>query len=98
MWLPALFTQTFMSARLCRGVAFGDSWISPTDFLAAWGPYLNAMSLLDGQPLSNTATFAANAQVHTTCSVPIVYDHDFALTWTTTVYDHDFALNLDDKS
>lgn len=56
-----------------RGVAFGDSWISPTDFLAAWGPYLNALSLLDGQPLSNTGTFAANAQVHTTCSIPIVY-------------------------
>lgn len=46
-----------------RGVALGDSWISPTDFLAAWGPYLNALSLLDGQPLSNTATIAANAQV-----------------------------------
>ena len=52
----------------CRGVALGDSWISPTDFLAAWGPYLNALSLLDGQPLSNTATFAANAQVQMTIS------------------------------
>lgn len=48
-----------------RGVALGDSWISPTDFLAAWGQYLNALSLLDGQPLSNTATIASDAQVRT---------------------------------
>jgi hypothetical protein len=54
-------------------VALGDSWISPTDFLAAWGPYLNALSLLDGQALSNTAMIAANAQVHTLCISKTVF-------------------------
>ncbi len=46
-----------------RGVALGDSWVSPMDFLAAWGPYLNALSLLDGAQLSNVTNIASNAQV-----------------------------------
>lgn len=46
-----------------RGVALGDSWISPTDFLAAWGPFLATWSLLDGGALLNVTTIAADAEV-----------------------------------
>ena len=31
-----------------RGVVLGDSWVSPVDFVQAWLPYLQALSLLDG--------------------------------------------------
>ncbi|XP_054724633.1 retinoid-inducible serine carboxypeptidase-like [Uloborus diversus] len=30
-----------------KGVALGDSWISPLDSVSTWGPYLYTMSLLD---------------------------------------------------
>ena len=30
-----------------KGVALGDSWISPVDTVLTWGPYLFALSLLD---------------------------------------------------
>ncbi|EDV23153.1 uncharacterized protein TRIADDRAFT_58150 [Trichoplax adhaerens] len=30
-----------------HGVALGDSWISPYDYVNTWGPYLFALSLLD---------------------------------------------------
>ena len=34
-----------------RGVALGDSWISPVDSVLTWGPYLYALSQLDGKDL-----------------------------------------------
>ena len=34
-----------------RGVALGDSWISPVDSVLTWGPYLYAVSQLDGKDL-----------------------------------------------
>ncbi|KAM4692445.1 retinoid-inducible serine carboxypeptidase isoform 2-T2 [Rhinophrynus dorsalis] len=34
-----------------RGVALGDSWISPIDSVLSWGPYLYSISLLDEQGL-----------------------------------------------
>mmetsp|Transcript_14419 Transcript_14419/g.43620 ORF Transcript_14419/g.43620 Transcript_14419/m.43620 type:complete len:483 (-) Transcript_14419:261-1709(-) len=45
-----------------QGVALGDSWISPTDFLASWGPFLSTWSLLDGAPLQNVTSIAAKAE------------------------------------
>ncbi|XP_028391058.1 retinoid-inducible serine carboxypeptidase-like [Dendronephthya gigantea] len=35
-----------------RGVALGDSWISPVDTVLTWGPYLYTFSLLDKSDLS----------------------------------------------
>lgn len=26
-----------------KGVVLGDSWISPVDYVATWGPYLHSM-------------------------------------------------------
>ncbi|KAM9296628.1 retinoid-inducible serine carboxypeptidase [Gastrophryne carolinensis] len=34
-----------------KGVALGDSWISPIDSVMTWGPYLYSMSLLDDNGL-----------------------------------------------
>ena len=34
-----------------RGVALGDSWISPVDSVLTWAPYLYAVSQLDGKDL-----------------------------------------------
>ena len=34
-----------------RGVALGDSWISPVDIVLTWGPYLYGLSLLDDKDL-----------------------------------------------
>lgn len=34
-----------------RGVALGDSWISPADIVLTWGPFLYAVSLLDDKDL-----------------------------------------------
>lgn len=36
-----------------RGVALGDSWISPVDSVLTWGPYLYAVNLLDGKDLAS---------------------------------------------
>ncbi len=33
--------------HVCRGVALGDSWIAPLDFVDAWVPALKAFSLID---------------------------------------------------
>ncbi|CAM6098981.1 unnamed protein product [Calypogeia fissa] len=30
-----------------QGVALGDTWVSPTDFVLAWGPLLQSVSLVD---------------------------------------------------
>jgi serine carboxypeptidase 1 len=35
-----------------RGVALGDSWISPIDYVYAWGPYLHTMSLINDYQLA----------------------------------------------
>lgn len=52
-----------------RGVALGDSWISPVDSVLTWGPYLYGVSLLDGKDLElvnqaaqATADAVANGQ------------------------------------
>lgn len=34
-----------------KGVALGDSWISPVDIVLSWGPYLYALSQLDEKDL-----------------------------------------------
>ena len=34
-----------------KGVALGDSWISPVDSILSWGKYLYQYSLLDTQDL-----------------------------------------------
>ena len=36
-----------------KGVALGDSWISPVDSTLSWGPYLYSVSLLDEKDLDN---------------------------------------------
>ncbi|XP_078455979.1 retinoid-inducible serine carboxypeptidase [Lampetra planeri] len=43
-----------------KGVALGDSWISPLDSVLTWGPYLHATSLLD-KPGLKLVMEAANA-------------------------------------
>jgi serine carboxypeptidase 1 len=35
-----------------RGVALGDSWISPIDYVDTWGPFLRATSLMDSSELA----------------------------------------------
>lgn len=47
-----------------KGVALGDSWISPVDSVVTWGPYLYAVSLLDVKDLklvNSAAQETANA-------------------------------------
>ena len=47
-----------------RGVALGDSWISPTDSVLTWGPYLYQFNLLDQMDLAkvmNISQQTANA-------------------------------------
>jgi serine carboxypeptidase 1 len=41
-----------------RGVALGDSWISPIDSVKTWGPYLYATSLLNEKGLSEVQQVA----------------------------------------
>lgn len=36
-----------MNLRIYAGVALGDSWISPEDFVLSWGPLLYQLSRLD---------------------------------------------------
>lgn len=36
-----------------KGIALGDSWISPLDSVATWGPYLYATSLIDSEGLAS---------------------------------------------
>ena len=46
-----------------KGVALGDSWISPVDTVLTWGPYLYSLSLLDQMDLSQVNQIAnATAQ------------------------------------
>uniref|UniRef100_A0A8C5R8R4 Carboxypeptidase n=1 Tax=Leptobrachium leishanense TaxID=445787 RepID=A0A8C5R8R4_9ANUR len=45
-----------------KGVALGDSWISPIDSVLSWGPYLYSMSLLDEQGLAKVQEAAAAVQ------------------------------------
>lgn len=41
-----------------KGVALGDSWISPVDSVLTWGPYLYSVSLLDEMSLSKVNAVA----------------------------------------
>jgi serine carboxypeptidase 1 len=52
--MTAHFGATLQKAILAKtitmnfkGVALGDSWISPTDYTSTWGPYLQALSVVD---------------------------------------------------
>lgn len=45
-----------------KGVALGDSWISPIDSVLSWGPYLYSMSLLDEQGLNKVQESAKEVQ------------------------------------
>ncbi|XP_068708959.1 retinoid-inducible serine carboxypeptidase-like [Montipora capricornis] len=49
----ALFKAIQAGSIKCnfRGVALGDSWISPVDSVLSWGPYLYAFSQLDDKDL-----------------------------------------------
>lgn len=67
--MAASFSKTLLKAIdaktiLCnfKGVAMGDSWISPIDSVLTWGPYLYSTSLLDTNGL--TAVNAAADQVN----------------------------------
>ena len=50
-----------------RGVALGDSWISPVDSVLSWGPYLYALSQLDDKDLKQVNA-AAQATAHAVAS------------------------------
>ena len=41
-----------------RGVFLGDSWIAPTDFVDAWGPMLEAVSLIGPTGLERISALA----------------------------------------
>ena len=41
-----------------KGVALGDSWISPVDSVMSWGPYLHALNLLDSRDLNKLMQYA----------------------------------------
>eukprot|EP00891_Asterochloris_glomerata_P001932 jgi/Astpho2/1932/e_gw1.00038.110.1_t len=45
-----------------RGIALGDSWISPISYVQAWPGYLHALSLLDDAAEEHLATFAADTK------------------------------------
>ena len=45
-----------------RGVALGDSWISPVDYVLAWAPFLKAWSLLEDKALTNVSQLALETQ------------------------------------
>ena len=55
-----------------KGVALGDSWISPIDTVLTWGPYLYALSLLDETDY-NKVNQAANK------TAKAFYDGDYNL-------------------
>ncbi|WJZ93726.1 hypothetical protein VitviT2T_012647 [Vitis vinifera] len=44
------------------GVALGDSWISPEDFVLSWGPLLKDVSRLDGNGLNSSNRLALQIQ------------------------------------
>eukprot|EP00873_Tetraselmis_striata_P026182 jgi/Tetstr1/446446/TSEL_033988.t1 len=45
-----------------KGLALGDSWISPVSFVLAWGPLLNDFSLLDSNDYETIAEAALDIQ------------------------------------
>jgi len=47
---------------LHRGVALGDSWISPVDYVLSWAPFLKAWSLLEDAALANVSQVALQTQ------------------------------------
>ncbi|OWM69670.1 hypothetical protein CDL15_Pgr025519 [Punica granatum] len=44
------------------GVALGDSWISPEDFMLSWGPLLKDVSRIDNNGLNSANSLALKAQ------------------------------------
>ncbi|CAJ0582651.1 unnamed protein product, partial [Mesorhabditis spiculigera] len=45
-----------------KGVALGDSWISPMDYVNSWGPYLYTNSYLDDAQLKQVQSQASKCQ------------------------------------
>ncbi|CAL4096897.1 unnamed protein product, partial [Meganyctiphanes norvegica] len=63
------FAQTLNKAVISKkikcqvaGVAMGDSWISPVDAVASWGPYLYHTSLVDSIGLSQISAKASQVE------------------------------------
>jgi hypothetical protein len=76
MRMQGLFTRCAMRMRgpvyslhrcACRGLYLGDSWVSPMDFVNAWGPMLAAMSLADDASLAELKRLAQATQVGVGC-------------------------------
>ena len=44
-------------------MALGDSWIAPLDYVRAWGPLLEAWSLLDERQLARLGGLVAATEV-----------------------------------
>jgi serine carboxypeptidase 1 len=42
-----------------KGIGLGDSWVSPIDYVQAWGPYLQATSLIDSTDAAALAPVVA---------------------------------------
>lgn len=67
--MTAVFAQTLYHAiqngelsMNFRGIALGDSWIAPADYVNSWGPYLYAFSMLAEEGLNRTNAKAAQCQ------------------------------------
>lgn len=45
-----------------QGLALGDSWVSPVDFVASWGPLLRGWSLMDDAGVHTLAQLADKAK------------------------------------
>lgn len=44
-----------------KGVALGDGWLAPVDCMASYGPYLQALSLIDSEQAAEVKTYADKA-------------------------------------
>lgn len=45
-----------------KGIALGDSWISPLDSVSTWGPYLYATSFLDSTGIQNLKPYVSEIE------------------------------------
>lgn len=50
-----------------KGIALGDSWISPYDSVSTWGSYLYATSLLDSAGLENVKPYVKEIEKSLAC-------------------------------
>lgn len=71
-----------------KGVALGDSWISPVDSVLMWGPYLYAVSQLDDKDLklvnqAAQATADAIAKGHYVKATDLFYQTEAVIAKTT---------------